>query len=161
MTVLKKWLNGAQSVLDPLNKSLRLPLFALTFYTEIHVLLDAQEKWNDSMEWAQKELPDCDLGIFASVSWNTVHRAAPDGQLDWTRLVSDEWLSGSIIDNMMLDIQSRVAENSTLDSSITVAPLSFQRAIVAISTHKHPSKYTIRLLEKYKQSVKDGKQVLY
>jgi hypothetical protein len=40
----QKWLNGAQSVLDPLDKSIRLPLSALAFYSRIHALLEAQEK---------------------------------------------------------------------------------------------------------------------
>ncbi|KAF8206014.1 hypothetical protein K438DRAFT_1963788 [Mycena galopus ATCC 62051] len=40
----QKWMNGAISVLDPLQKSIRLPLFAVPFYREIHRLREAQEK---------------------------------------------------------------------------------------------------------------------
>jgi hypothetical protein len=32
----QKWMNGAISVLDPLQKSIRLPSFAVAFYLEIH-----------------------------------------------------------------------------------------------------------------------------
>ncbi|KAJ7845793.1 hypothetical protein B0H13DRAFT_1908176 [Mycena leptocephala] len=140
----QQWLNGAQSVLDPHDKFLRFPLFSLAFYSKIHALLDAQEKWQDSVDWARD-----------------LHPGAPDGQLDWTRLVNDEWLSGEIIDSMMADIQSRVAEIPGLDSSVTVAPLSFQRAIIAISTQKKPTNYTVGLLEKYKQLAQGGKPLLY
>ncbi|KAJ7852417.1 hypothetical protein B0H13DRAFT_2359543 [Mycena leptocephala] len=97
----QKWLNGAQSVLDPLDKSIRLPLSALAFYSRIHALLEAQEKWQNSVDWVQDDLCEWNLEIFDSVSWNTVHPGAPDGQLDWTRLLDDEWLSDSIIDSMM------------------------------------------------------------
>ncbi|KAJ6596450.1 hypothetical protein B0H10DRAFT_1960191 [Mycena sp. CBHHK59/15] len=157
----QKWLNGAKSIRDPSNNSLRLPLFALAFYREIHRLSEAQEKWTCSMEWVRDELPQYDLTIFASVSWNSVHPGAPDGQLDWTRLVDDEWLSGGIIDNMMMDIQSRVAEIPALDAALIVAPLSFQRAIVAASTHQNPSRYTVKLLDKYKRAMDSGKSQLY
>ncbi|KAJ7440041.1 hypothetical protein FB451DRAFT_1445185 [Mycena latifolia] len=102
----QKWLNGAKSILNPLDPSRRLPLFALPFFRKIHDLQDAQDRWAGSVQWARDEVPGCNLEIFASISWNTVHTGAPDGQLDWTRLVDDEWLSGEIIDNMMADIQS-------------------------------------------------------
>ncbi|KAJ7456391.1 hypothetical protein B0H11DRAFT_2321726 [Mycena galericulata] len=113
------------------------------------------------MEWARDELPGCNLAIFASVFWNKVHPEAPDGQLDWTRLLDDEWLSGGIINNMMGDIQRRVTETPALDSTVTVAPLSFQQAVIAFSTQKRPSKYTVRFLKEYKQLVESGKSLLY
>ncbi|KAJ6504464.1 hypothetical protein DFH09DRAFT_1335265 [Mycena vulgaris] len=53
----QKWLNGAKSILDPLNNSLRLPLCALAFYREIHRPQTAQEKWANSVEWARDEVP--------------------------------------------------------------------------------------------------------
>ncbi|KAJ7502237.1 hypothetical protein B0H11DRAFT_2223709 [Mycena galericulata] len=142
----QKWLNGVKSILDPVDNSLRLPLFALQFYRKIHELRETQEKWTNSVQRvADQGLTDCQseiYDVFASVSWNTVHFGAPDGQLDWTRLIDDEWLSGGIIDNMMADIQSRVSEIPSLDSTVTVAPLAFQRAIIAFSTQTHHSKYT-------------------
>ncbi|KAJ7708872.1 hypothetical protein B0H17DRAFT_1191367 [Mycena rosella] len=156
----QEWLNGAKSVLHPFNNSLRLPLFALGFFRKIHDLREGQEKWSESVEWARDEVPEADLGIFDTISWNTVHSGALDGQLDWTRLVADEWLSGGIIDEMMVDIQSRVAA-IPLHAEITVAPLAFQRAIIALSINKNPSKYTLRLLDGYKKLVEAGKPRLY
>ncbi|KAJ6477737.1 hypothetical protein C8R45DRAFT_1102026 [Mycena sanguinolenta] len=103
----QNWMNGAVSVVNPPEKFIRFPLFAVTFYREIHRLREAQTKWNSSVRWARTKFAGSDLEIFAQVSWNTVHSDAPDGQLDWTRLVDDEWLSGGIIDSMMADIQSR------------------------------------------------------
>ncbi|KAJ7475378.1 hypothetical protein B0H11DRAFT_1918070 [Mycena galericulata] len=79
----QKWLNGARSILDPLNDSLRLPLFALSFYGKIHKLREAQVKWTTSMEWARDELPGCNLAIFASVFWNKVHPEAHIPQVRW------------------------------------------------------------------------------
>ncbi|KAJ6504802.1 hypothetical protein C8R47DRAFT_1210058 [Mycena vitilis] len=157
----QKWLNGALSIQDPHNKPFCLPLSAISFYLKIHDLHAAQEKWIESVEWARDEIPDCNPDIFLSVGWNAVHPGAPDGQLDWTRLAGDEWLSGQIIDAMAADIQSRVAAIPDLDACVTVAPLSFQRAIVAVSTQKSPSKYTTRLLQGYKDSVHAGKSRLY
>ncbi|KAJ7704897.1 hypothetical protein B0H17DRAFT_1126521 [Mycena rosella] len=129
-----EWLNDIKSVLHPFNNSLRLSLFALGYFRKIHGFREGQEKWSDSVEWARDEVPEADLGIFDTISWNAVHSGAPDGQLDWTRLVADEWLSGGIIDEMMVDIQSRVAAIPALDAAVTVAPLTFQREISALST---------------------------
>ncbi|KAF8126404.1 hypothetical protein K438DRAFT_2146173 [Mycena galopus ATCC 62051] len=156
----QKWMNGAISVLDPLQKSIHLPLFAVAFYCEIHRLREAQDKWHTSVQWAQNKFTGRDLEIFARVSWNTVHPDAPDGQLDWTRLVDDEWVSDGIIDTMMADIQSRATRIRAL-ASVTVAPLSLQRAIISISTEACPSKYTLCLLTEYKSSVVAGKSLLY
>ncbi|KAJ7764461.1 hypothetical protein B0H14DRAFT_3895413 [Mycena olivaceomarginata] len=103
-----------------LEQLIRLPLFALAFYRKIHELSVAQEKWTWSMDWVRDELPGCDSKIFTSASWNSVHLRAPDGQLDLTRLVDDKWLSGGIIDTMMVDIQSRVAKDPGLDATIIV-----------------------------------------
>ncbi|KAJ7768783.1 hypothetical protein B0H14DRAFT_2632861 [Mycena olivaceomarginata] len=89
---------------------------------------------------------------------NTVLAHAPDGQLDWTRLLDDEWLSGGIIDNMMFDLQTRVAAIPALDASVTVAPLAFQHAIIAFSMQEWPSRYTRSLLKNYKDLVDIGKQ---
>jgi hypothetical protein len=105
-------INGAISVLNPLKKFIRLPLFAIVFYREIHRLRAAQDKWRSSVQWAQEKITGHDLEIFERVSWNTVHPGAPDEQLDWTRLVDDEWLSDGIIDTMMADIQSRALKIS-------------------------------------------------
>ncbi|KAJ7804636.1 hypothetical protein B0H14DRAFT_3774068 [Mycena olivaceomarginata] len=76
-----------------------------------------RDKWHSSVRWAQDKITGHGLEIFARVSWNTVHPGAPDGQLDWTRLVDDEWLSDGIIDTMMADIQSRALKVSTLASA--------------------------------------------
>ncbi|KAJ7084923.1 hypothetical protein C8R44DRAFT_894034 [Mycena epipterygia] len=157
----QKWLNGAKSIVDPLDRSLRLPLFALPFYRKIHDFRVAQAKWTTSVEWVRDEVPGSNLEVFTSVSWNAVHPGAPDGQIDWTRLLDDEWVSDGIIDNMMAEIQDRVAEIPALASTVTVAPLSFQRAILAISKQKHPSPYTVRLLKEYKLSVEAGRSHLY
>ncbi|KAJ7906103.1 hypothetical protein B0H13DRAFT_2333788 [Mycena leptocephala] len=155
----QQWLNGIQSVLDPLNKSLRLPLFAITFYIEIHALRNAQEKWQNSMDWVRENFPAKNLEPFVSLGWDTVHIGAPDGHLDWTRLVDDEWLSDGIMDKMMADIQARITAEPALESTVAAAPTAFhdRRAIVAISSHKHPSKYTLAVAEKYKQLLASGR----
>ncbi|KAF8145749.1 hypothetical protein K438DRAFT_1781663 [Mycena galopus ATCC 62051] len=73
----QKWMNGAISVLNPQQKSICLPLFAVAFYREIHRLREAQDKWRSSVQWAQNQFTGCDLEIFARVSWNVVHPDAP------------------------------------------------------------------------------------
>ncbi|KAJ7730514.1 hypothetical protein B0H14DRAFT_2640216 [Mycena olivaceomarginata] len=148
----QKWLNGAKSILDSSNKTLRLPLFALPFYRKIHELQEAQNKWVCGRGWVRDHLPGFDLAIFSQVSWNT---------LDWTRLLDDEWLSGGIIDTMMFDLQTRVAAIPALDAFVTVAPLAFQHAIIAFSMQERPSRYTRSLLKNYKDLVEIGKEILY
>ncbi|KAJ7157482.1 hypothetical protein C8R46DRAFT_1040467 [Mycena filopes] len=60
------------------------------------------------------------------------------------------------MDAMMADLQSRVT-----DPAVIVAPLSFQRAIVAAATHKNPSVYSVKLLEEYKRALEGGKSKIY
>ncbi|KAJ7167800.1 hypothetical protein C8R46DRAFT_1270204 [Mycena filopes] len=151
----QEWLNGAKSICDPRQPSLRLPLCALRFFEQIHNLHQAQEKWANSVDWARDEAGH-DTAIFSTVSWDATHFGAPDGQLDWTRLVDDEWLSDSIMDAMMADLQSRAT-----DPTVIVAPLSFQRAIIAAATHENPSVYSVKLLEEYKRSLEAGKSKIY
>ncbi|KAJ7504708.1 hypothetical protein B0H11DRAFT_2347378 [Mycena galericulata] len=107
------WLNGAQSIVDHTNSTRRLPLCTLTLFREIITLRDGQDRWRESYNW----LPDTEKYLLDFVAWNSKHAGAPDGQLDWTRLISDEWLSGGIIDGMIRDIKARVSENPTLESS--------------------------------------------
>jgi hypothetical protein len=45
----QNWMNGGVSVLNPLEKSIRFPLFGVTFYREIHRLREAQNKWNSAL----------------------------------------------------------------------------------------------------------------
>ncbi|KAJ7842635.1 hypothetical protein B0H14DRAFT_2586201 [Mycena olivaceomarginata] len=52
-------------------------------------------KTNGRTVWNGLEM---NLDIFAHVAWNTVHPGTLEGQLDWTRLADDEWLSAFLID---------------------------------------------------------------
>ncbi|KAJ7826110.1 hypothetical protein B0H14DRAFT_3467898 [Mycena olivaceomarginata] len=80
------------------------------------------DKWRESHYW----LPDSEKFILDYTSWNTRHSGALEGQLDWTRLISDEWLSDGIIDEMMRDIKARVSEDQSLASSTIIRPFLFQ-----------------------------------
>ncbi|KAJ7701256.1 hypothetical protein B0H14DRAFT_2648524 [Mycena olivaceomarginata] len=102
------WFNGTRSIVDHTDSAHRLPVWAPTFFCEIIVLRDAQEKWRES---------------------------APGGQLDWKRLISDEWLAGGIIDEMMRDIEARLSEDPALSSSTFVVSLAFQCYITKLALH--------------------------
>ncbi|KAJ7794106.1 hypothetical protein B0H13DRAFT_2513072 [Mycena leptocephala] len=131
------WLNGTCSIVDHTHPDRRLPLTALTFFREIITLHDAQQKWTESRSW----LPTTEKYLLDYVSWNSRHTGAPDGQLYWTRLIGDEWLSGDIIDEMMRDIKTRLSEDPELSSSTFVAPLAFQFYITRLATHGTDTKH--------------------
>jgi hypothetical protein len=68
--------------------------------------------------------------------------------LDWTRLVSNEWLSGGIIDEMMRNINTRISEDPTLAATIFVAPLVFQYHITQFALHGTERHYLDQILAK-------------
>ncbi|KAJ7170296.1 hypothetical protein C8R43DRAFT_944814 [Mycena crocata] len=68
------WLNSTQSIIDPADTNLRLPLLSLSFYRK----------------------------ILEQSSWREM-----DGQVEWTRLITDEWLCGGNMNGIMYDINSK------------------------------------------------------
>jgi hypothetical protein len=144
------WLDGSASIVDHTDRTRHLPLWTVTFFHEVLKIKLAQDKWRESHYW----LPNSENFILDYVSWNTRHVGAPEGQLDWTRLISDEWLSGEIIDEMMRDIKARVSEDETLASSTIIRPLAFQFYITQLSRYgTQPKRYLADILAE----VKSGK----
>ncbi|KAJ7719366.1 hypothetical protein B0H14DRAFT_3900927 [Mycena olivaceomarginata] len=144
------WLDGSASIVDHTDRTRHLPLWTVTFFHEVLKIKLAQDKWRESHYW----LPNSEKFILDYVSWNTRHVGAPEGQLDWTRLISDEWLSGEIIDEMMRDIKARVSEDETLASSTIIRPLAFQFYITQLSRYgTQPKRYLADILAE----VKSGK----
>ncbi|KAK7059768.1 hypothetical protein R3P38DRAFT_3168222 [Favolaschia claudopus] len=129
--ISQAWLDGVQSIINPFDLSQRLPLWSPHYFRKIIELRAAQQKWADSRNW----LPPAEKYLLQHVSWNTQHAGASDGQLDWTRLLADEWLSGGIIDEMMRDIKSRVSADSRLATSTLIAPLAFQFYLTRLSKY--------------------------
>ncbi|KAJ7683485.1 hypothetical protein B0H14DRAFT_2654795 [Mycena olivaceomarginata] len=144
------WLNGFASIVDHTNRTRHLPLWTVTFFHEILTIKLAQDKWRESHYW----LPDSEKFILDYTSWNTRHSGALESQLDWTRLISDEWLSDGIIDEMMRDIKARVSEDQSLASSTIIRPLLFQFYITQLGVHgTQPKRYLAEILAE----VKSGK----
>jgi hypothetical protein len=146
----QQWLNGACCIIDHTDNTRRFPLWAPTFFRQIIELRVAQERWTESHLW----LPPAERYLLEHVSWNTKHVGAPDGQLDWTRLISDEWLSGGIIDEMTADIKSCVLLDPSLASTTLIAPLAFQFYVKKFATENlAKTKY----LDKIAAEVRSGK----
>ncbi|KAJ6483364.1 hypothetical protein C8R45DRAFT_931974 [Mycena sanguinolenta] len=116
------WLDGAQSIVHHADPTLRPPLWTPRLFREIITVRAAQQKWVESYNW----LPAKERYLLNFVSWSSTHAGAVDGQIYWTRLISDEWLSGGIIDAMMCDLKTRVSELPALESSTLIVPLAFQ-----------------------------------
>jgi hypothetical protein len=137
------WLNGTCSIVDHTDPSRRLPLWTPAFFREVITLHAAKEQWKESRSW----LPQAEEHLLDFVSWNSVWSpGAPDGQLDWTRLVSNEWLSGGIIDEMMRDINTRISEDPMLASTTFVAPLVFQYYVTQFALHGTERRYFDQIL---------------
>ncbi|KAJ7760228.1 hypothetical protein DFH07DRAFT_939974 [Mycena maculata] len=83
---------------------------------EIVTLRAAQDKWTESLS----RFPDTEKHFLNYVSWNSIRPGAPDVQLDSTRLLSDEWISSGIINEMMRDINTRISEDPVLSASTIV-----------------------------------------
>ncbi|KAJ7722156.1 hypothetical protein B0H14DRAFT_3520394 [Mycena olivaceomarginata] len=144
------WLNGSASIVDHTDGTRHLPFWTVTFFHEILTIKIAQDKWRESHHW----LPDSEKFVLDHTSWNTRHSGALEGQLDWTRLISDEWLSDGIIDEMMRDINARVSEDESLASSTIIRPLLFQFYITQLGVYgTQPKKYLAEILAE----VKSGK----
>ncbi|KAJ7120688.1 hypothetical protein C8R43DRAFT_1136631 [Mycena crocata] len=156
--VSQAWLNGAQSIVDPDDKNLRLPLWTIAFYREILTLREAQQRWAESKNW----LPGDECWILNHVAWNSHHVGTNSGQLDWTRLIDDEWLCGENIDGMMYDVETCLSEYPILAASTIIAYLSFQREITKFATRQEPPNRNLkRFLARYVAQIKAGKTTMY
>ncbi|KAJ7934648.1 hypothetical protein B0H13DRAFT_1854949 [Mycena leptocephala] len=101
---------------------------------DLEILINIPTPWSPnklepSTSYSCKTLRVADYPVADSTRKSRSHRGAPDGRLDWTRLVDDEWLSGGIMDSMMADIQSRVAK-----TPLWLQPLPRSRAAIQSGT---------------------------
>jgi hypothetical protein len=93
--------------------------------------------------------------------WNSKHAGSVYGQLGWTRLIEEEWLSDENINGVMHDIQTHVAADPVLEASTLIAFLSFQTEITKFATQKHKDRVNKRFLARYADAIRGGKSVMY
>ncbi|KAJ7083265.1 hypothetical protein C8R43DRAFT_1142707 [Mycena crocata] len=118
------WLNGAQSIIDPTDTNLRLPLWSRAFHWKILEIDEAQSSRRESKDW----LPEDQHYILDHLGWNSHHAGAADGQVEWTRLITDEWLCGGNMNGIMYNIKQRVAANLLLLQHLSLSSSSKLRS---------------------------------
>ena len=105
------WFNGTRSINDKRYKNSRLPLFALTYWKEMKIVIEKRAIWQTADEWlARREktgelLEEADRvrEMMSCLTWGfditALGASCPKQNL--TILLSDNWIDGQTIDMMM------------------------------------------------------------
>ncbi|KAJ3780264.1 hypothetical protein GGU10DRAFT_279690 [Lentinula aff. detonsa] len=143
-------LDGCQSMVNPKYPAQRFPLFAPTFLQHIHVTLEAQSEWRHSLKWIGEQTEEgignkisTTLQILQVLPWRVqldlTFTSTHSTTLTLSRLLSDHWMTSSLIDLMIGQLSDRLARDSDLDSCVVLEPLRFMEYL------QHPEKHETRL----------------
>jgi hypothetical protein len=133
------WFDGARSIQDERFKSSRLPLWVVSFWKGMADALEKRSAWQAAAEWVdrwgkEKELlreADCVREMMTSLSWGVKVSAlgADFPKEQFTRLLSDNWIDGEIIDMMMFELSTRAKLDPELSKTTMVATLNLSMNI--------------------------------
>jgi hypothetical protein len=133
------WFDGARSIRDERFKSSRLPLWVVSFWKGMADALEKRSAWQAAAEWVdrwgkEKELlheADCVRAMMTLLSWGVKVSAlgADFPKEQFTRLLSDNWIDGEIIDMMMFELSARAKLDPELSKTTMVATLNLSMNI--------------------------------
>jgi hypothetical protein len=161
-------LDGAQSFADPHYKGSPLPLWVVTFWIEMHKVLNARSVWEKTDHWlkAKRDGTARDVVIdqcyahLDSLGWNA-KAAVPGGvetTLEFADLLSDRMIHRTTMDIMVRDIADRVLQDKARSEEFEIVGLGFmydiEKAKSADDYARKSPPYLYRLEEKLKSSRK-------
>jgi hypothetical protein len=166
------WFDGAQSITDTRYKDSRLPLWTLTFWKEISMVIRKKMLWKRSEAWiAALEGREGMLGVvdearemLSCLEWGIDLRAlgASTPAETLTQLLSDQWFNDELINMLMRTLSERARLDPHHSKSVVIAPLAFAASLIRAHTSKDYDKKSERLLWRYKEMFKSGgRQFLY
>jgi len=112
------WYDGARSLQDKRYKNSRLPLYVLSYWKEMRIVIEKRAVWQAADEWLARwgkdgeELEEADRAreLMSCLLWSlditTLGAGCPKENL--AVLLSNDWIDGETIDMMMFDLAARV-----------------------------------------------------
>ena len=142
------WFNGAQSIVDSRYKQSRLPLHALTYWSEMSRTLMKKATWRKAVVWLDKldekfvstGLSQRARGFMDTLAWGEDLRVlgAATTTDALARLLSDQWLHDEAVDMLTTNLANRVLANPELSCNTIVTTLAFQHCVMATYVHGCP-----------------------
>ncbi|KAJ6583861.1 hypothetical protein DFH09DRAFT_1308580 [Mycena vulgaris] len=162
------WLNGAKSISDPRNNegADRFPLWILTLWQNMLLLIEQQAGWRRSIQWLANERSKCKTDdtravideartLLDTMGWNTPlpYERKTTSTLNLLEFLGSVWLKTTQVDIMMEDLAGRVASDPDLDTVI-IAKLAFSQGVLTAAKGDYTKRETA-LLHRYEREVKE------
>ncbi len=165
----KAWFSGALSVVDGRFKNSRLPLYVITYWTEMTLIYDKRVEWARADVWLRRYEGRDDALVeegtrvrmaMGALAWGLRLRGleADTGAETLAGLLSDEWLNDEHINMLFEELYTRVRLDGVLGKTVVVFSLAFQ-SIIRNAVQK--KSYTHKLLSQFKRYVKSGRTKVY
>ena len=161
------WFNGAQSIEDKWFKNSQLPLWTLSYWKEMRIVIEKQAIWQAADEWLARwgkdgemlEEADHAREMMSCLSWGLDITAlgARCPKENFTVLLSDNWIDNDTIDMMMFDLAAHVCLNPELRKTTVVDALNLQMHIHRAYNTGNYRKESVPLLSHYSQLFKEKK----
>ncbi|KAI0664773.1 hypothetical protein C8Q70DRAFT_904467 [Cubamyces menziesii] len=161
------WFDGAQSIVDSRYKQSRLPLHALTYWSEMSMTLMKKATWRKAVVWLDKldekfvstGLSQRARGFMDTLAWGEDLRVlgAATTTDALARLLSDQWLDDEAVDMLTTNLANRVLANPELSCNTIVTTLAFQHCVMATYVHGRPIEQD-SMLHALKARLDDGQK---
>ncbi len=162
------WFSGARSIVDGSRKHSRVPLQALTYWTEVQILLLKKAKWQSAEMWLTRwerepdflEEADHTRILLGSLPWSArVQALGSDTSADnLARLLSDDWLDDELVNMLTQGIYARARLDPALAFDVVVLPLALQQVLRNAATQNN---YDHTLLRRGNGHITRGRSRLY
>ena len=161
------WFNGTRSIEDKRYKNSRLPLFALTYWKEMRIVVEKRAIWQAADEWLARrgksgEVEEADRAreMMSCLTWGfditALGASCPKRKL--AILLSDNWIDDDIINMMMFYLAAQVRLDAELQKTTVVAALNLQLHINRAYKTGDYSKASVPLLCRYTELFKEKKR---
>ncbi|KAK1223303.1 hypothetical protein PQX77_013841 [Marasmius sp. AFHP31] len=164
----QKVLDGIQSITDPFYPGDRFPLWTVEAWFQFYEVADKQKRWKKCLKWISEHavLPNGTQPIvieaqrwMGELGWNEGMTLQGSGTNDTTfefsRLVSDSKISGTLIDLMCHQLRERLELDKKRDNEFLIVPRTFMHDINRAkekTDHQRPlTKYLGRLEARLKR----------
>ena len=162
------WFNGSRSIEDKRYKNSRLPLFALTYWKEMKVVIEKRAMWKAADEWLARwgksgellEAADRARDMMSCLTWGfditALGALCPKENL--TTLLSDNWIDDETINMTMFHLAAQVRLDAELQKTTVVASLNLQLQINHAFKTGDYRRQSVPLLFRYTELFKENKR---
>ncbi|KAL0565449.1 Methionine--tRNA ligase, mitochondrial [Marasmius crinis-equi] len=159
-------LDGIKSIMNPSYSSCRFPLWAVEAWYQLHTVVEKQRKWKDCTQWLRElaRLPTAMQPAaleaqrhLSMMGWNEALHLRGSGTNDTTSefswLVSDTRISGTLIDLMCYRLIDQLESNNEVDRELMILPRTFTHDIIGAETERDHAEPRTKYLRQLEQQV--------